>query len=59
MEGFSGLSKRIQCNHKGLFKREVRRSKSVRGDVRREPKVGMMCSEDGEKGNEVKNAGGL
>lgn len=48
-----------QYNYKGLHKREVRRSKSVKGDVWREPRVRVMWFEDGERGNEFKNAGGL
>ena len=51
---FSGLSRWTQYNHK----REGRGSKSGKGVVRRGTVVGVMCFANGEKGNELKNAGG-
>lgn len=38
---------------------EIRGSKSIKGDVRREPEVGVICFEDGERDSELKNAGDL
>lgn len=46
-------------NQKGPYKMEVRGSKSAKEDVKREPEVGVMCFENGERDNELKNAGGL
>lgn len=58
MGRFSGLSRWAHYNHKSPYKREVRGSKSVKAEVRREPEVAVRYFENGEKGNELKNAGG-
>ena len=48
-EDYPRLSGWAQCNHKSLYKREVRGSKSVKGDATQETEVGKMCLEDGEQ----------
>ena len=48
-EDYPRLSGWAQCNHKSLYKREVRGSKSEKGDATPETEVGKMYLEDGEQ----------
>ena len=53
------LSLWAQFNHKGLFKKKTRRPRTGGGDAMQEVEVGAIHSEDGERGHEPRNAGGL
>lgn len=58
-EDFSGYPSEHSMMTRAFIRGRLRRSKSVKGDVKERTKVGVMWFEDGERGNELKNVNGL